>query len=390
MGKYGKKSVVDPSILKHSIAIAGQSGVGKTTLMVNVLNKLAGPEGYILFNCGKEQGVSEMANATYEDIEDYKKWDAVTKDIIENKTKDYPDLKVIVIDTVDQLIEITAPYIVKLWNEMNRGAKDFKPCKTLNAAFSGFGKGEDKLGEVLLDRIWQLKEVGITTYFVFHIKTRNIVDPITNSSYDILSANISQRLFEIFKTKIAILATIAIDRTIETQDTGRRNIVTHKSITTNKVIDESRKIYFRSDNFVVDCKSRFSEITPVIPLDADMFIETIQDAINKEIAKQNGTNPVIEVPKEEVKQDIINEDSQEEDLDVEESIADESSVDGDIFEEETTEDIDYPENLAEAIRSMIRKSADAKTKCKVILKKMDTTISKASQEELKSIYSQLM
>ena len=331
-----------------------------------------------------------MANATYEDIEDYKKWDAVTKDIIENKTKDYPDLKVIVIDTVDQLIEITAPYIVKLWNEMNRGAKDFKPCKTLNAAFSGFGKGEDKLGEVLLDRIWQLKEVGITTYFVFHIKTRNIVDPITNSSYDILSANISQRLFEIFKTKIAILATIAIDRTIETQDTGRRNIVTHKSITTNKVIDESRKIYFRSDNFVVDCKSRFSEITPVIPLDADMFIETIQDAINKEIAKQNGTNPVIEVPKEEVKQDIINEDSQEEDLDVEESIADESSVDGDIFEEETTEDIDYPENLAEAIRSMIRKSADAKTKCKVILKKMDTTISKASQEELKSIYSQLM
>ena len=38
MGKYGKKSVVDPSILKHSIAIAGQSGVGKTTLMVNVLN----------------------------------------------------------------------------------------------------------------------------------------------------------------------------------------------------------------------------------------------------------------------------------------------------------------------------------------------------------------
>ena len=46
---------------------------------------------------------------TYETVLTYKQWDAVTSDIVKNKNTDYPNLKVIIIDTLDQLCEFTEP-----------------------------------------------------------------------------------------------------------------------------------------------------------------------------------------------------------------------------------------------------------------------------------------
>ena len=40
MAKFGKKSVVSNNIWNYNIGILGESGVGKTTLMYNVCNKL--------------------------------------------------------------------------------------------------------------------------------------------------------------------------------------------------------------------------------------------------------------------------------------------------------------------------------------------------------------
>jgi hypothetical protein len=41
------------------------------------------------------------------------------------------------------------------------GSKDFKPAKSLNGAWGGFGKGDDYTTGMMLDSMWALKKVGV-------------------------------------------------------------------------------------------------------------------------------------------------------------------------------------------------------------------------------------
>ncbi len=69
--KFGKKNVIKVDPLAYNIGLLGESGIGKTTLAVDVCNKLVGEDGYILLNIGKEDGVDAIPDAVYEDIPDW-------------------------------------------------------------------------------------------------------------------------------------------------------------------------------------------------------------------------------------------------------------------------------------------------------------------------------
>ena len=84
MGKYGKKNKVKDNLAHYNICILGESGIGKTTLMVNTCQKLFGEEGYMILNMGKEDGIDCIDGASYEDVPNFKAFDAITQDI---KTK---------------------------------------------------------------------------------------------------------------------------------------------------------------------------------------------------------------------------------------------------------------------------------------------------------------
>lgn len=371
MAKFGKKNRVSLDLSTYNICILGESGIGKTTLMKETCEKLFGEDGYMIFNCGKEDGVDCLADATYEDIENYKKFDEVTKDIIKNKQTDYPDLKVIVVDTLDQLFEICETTAVEMWNRENIGKKEFTPAKTLNQSWGGFGRGEDKVIEIILDRMWELKKVGVAFWSCGHVKTREILDPLTSQTYTSLSTNMMQKYFNGIKTKMHVVGMACIDREIIKESTGRKNVVTKKDITKNKIVSESRKIIFRDDNYGVDSKSRFSNIVDEIPLDSDAFIKALQDAVSYEANKTKGTvskpvksTPVatpspVEAGYEEVEDEI------EEDIEEPvETVEEDTDVPFDIDEEDDI-DSEYPDNLKEVIRAEFKELTDASLKAKV-------------------------
>ena len=300
MAKFGKKSVVSNNIWNYNIGILGESGVGKTTLMYNVCNKLVGDDGYILLNIGKEDGVKCIEGIVYEDVPNYKAWNEITKDIIDNKKTDYPNLKIIVIDTLDQLFEIAEPEVIRKWNNDNATKKDFTPAKTLNQACGGFGRGEDAVIDLLLNRIWELKKVGVAFFYTGHTKRREIEDAITGQTYSSLTTNMMQRYFTAVKTKTDVLGIACIDREIIKEKTGKKNIITKQEETRNKISSESRVIKFRDDNYSVDSKSRFAGIIEQIPLDADEFIKAIKNAIDTAQgdvkADTTTSNPKVEIP----------------------------------------------------------------------------------------------
>ncbi len=78
--------------------------------------------------------------------------------------------------------------------------------------------GEDKAIELVLEKIWELKSVGVQIMVLGHTKVREKTDPLTGEGYDTLTANLPNRYFNGIKTKLHVLGVASIDRSIEKQE----------------------------------------------------------------------------------------------------------------------------------------------------------------------------
>lgn len=378
MGKFGRRNVVSENLADYMIGLLGEPGIGKTSLMVEVCHKEFGDDGYILFNCGREQGINAINNAIYEDIEDWKKFEEVVKDIVKNKQTDYPDLKVVVIDTIDSLLDLSTAETIRRWNAENMGKKNFEPAKVLSACWGGFSGPLDYNLNLVLDKFWELKKVGVQVFIIGHVKTKEIVDPITGVTYSTITTDMSQRDFNAFKNKLHLVGIAYIDRTIETENTGRKNIITHKDVTVNKVKSENRRISFRDDQYVVDSKSRFPDIVPDIPLDADAFIKAVKDAIRAARKNDSTPAPAVTEPTPAPKPESV--------VEAKEEVPFDENVPP-MNEPEEVPEGEYPDGLVDIILSEYKTADDdKKSKVKAILKEHGTKVKDAPEDVLKELY----
>lgn len=280
--KFGEKREICIDPLAYNIGLIGESGIGKSTVIKEVCEKLVGDDGYIALDIGKEDGHDAINGIVSAKIPDWATFKEFCDDVIKNKLTDYKDLRVVILDTFDQLLEITEPEVIRMHNRAN---PDKPKITSIKAAFGGFMAGEDKAIQLVLDKMWELKSVGVSFIAIGHTKKKDVDDPITGESYSILTTNMSQRYFNALKTKLHFLGVAYIDREIVKQKTGKKNIVTKKEEVKGRVLSESRRISFRDDNYSVDSKSRFADIVDEIPLDADAFIKALKDAILAEHSK---------------------------------------------------------------------------------------------------------
>lgn len=280
--KFGEKREICIDLLAYNIGLIGESGIGKSTVIKEVCEKLVGDDGYIALDIGKEDGHDAINGIVSAKIPDWATFKEFCDDVIENKLTDYKDLRVVILDTFDQLLEITEPEVIRMHNRAN---PDKPKISSIKAAFGGFMAGEDKAIQLVLDKMWELKSVGVSFIAIGHTKKKDVDDPITGESYSILTTNMSQRYFNALKTKLHFLGVAYIDREIVKQKTGKKNIVTKEEEVKGRVLSESRRISFRDDNYSVDSKSRFADIVDEIPLDADAFIKALKDAILAEHSK---------------------------------------------------------------------------------------------------------
>ena len=283
MGKFGHKVEIKLNPLAYNIGLLGESGIGKSTIIKEVCQKLVGDDGYIMLDIGKEDGHGALSGAMSEKVEDWAKFVEVVDDIVENKFTDYPDLKVVVIDTYDQLCDIAEKETIRIWNKKCREAQ--KPTvDTINSAFGGFGKGLDKTIDLMLDKLWELKSVGVSFIIIAHIKRTDITDVMSEEQYTMLTASTTQKYFNAIKQKLHFLGMAYIDRNMVKVKTNKKD-KDGKIIEKNKISGESRVINFRDDTYSVDSKCRFANIVDQIPFDADAFIKAMQDAILAEQSK---------------------------------------------------------------------------------------------------------
>ena len=310
MGKFGKRVNVATDLSKYMIGVMAPSGFGKTTLMYQVCEKEFGPDGYMILDMAQEDGVAALQGAFAEKVTTWKKMKEVVDDIVKNKETDYPDLKVVILDTLDAAFEAAEMYAVDTYNRENMGKQGFTKASSINSVEGGFGRGLEKVIEYVKKEIVRLNSVGVGVYWTAHVKEKDQVDLFTGTQYTTLTANMSMKYFNAIKNSSHIVAFGYFDRSIEKQAVGEVNPITKKAKERKSVLAEARKLKFRDDAMIADAKSRFSEITDEIDLDADLFIKAIKDAIEAERVKVPGVSttkptkkptpaPVVVEPEEE-------------------------------------------------------------------------------------------
>lgn len=290
---FGKKHIISDDIFTYNIGIIGESGIGKSTLLKNFCEKTVGENGYIMLDIGKEDGHSAINGIVSEQCANFEKFAAVIKDIVENKATEYPDLRVIVIDTFDELCQMAEGVIIRRWNEEAADSKNFREATSIKAVYGGYQGGEKEVVKMLLNMLWSLKEVGVSFMITGHTKTKNSTDPVTGETYSMLSTNLENVYFNAIRTKLHLLGVASIDRDIIRTDTGKKNLKTGQAIMKGQVAAQSRIITFRDDNYTIDSKSRFSQIVDQVPLDADELIKAMRDAIAHEKGKSTPEDDAI-------------------------------------------------------------------------------------------------
>lgn len=307
---FGKKNKVNLDPLSYNIMLLGTPKVGKTTVIKEFCEGLAGEDGYLFFEFGTERGADAIEGINHVNIP---MWDEdstglfgeelererermedaneaffgeVVEDIINNKNTEYPDLKVVVWDTYDHLITIAEEEAVRLWNKECRKNGHPEKCATsINGAYGGFGKGEKKAMELMTDVMSAMRKVGVATIIIGHVKNKDVTDVVTGETYQTLTSDQQQNYFNHIKKNLHFLGLAYIDRTIAKEKTGKKNIVTNKEEVVNRVKAEARKIKFRDDSYAVDSGSRFADIVSEIDLDAVELTNAIKNAILSEQKK---------------------------------------------------------------------------------------------------------
>ena len=341
----GRKNVIKIDPLNYNIGLIGEGGIGKTTIIKEMCEKLAGEDGYLFAECGKEDGADAINGINYVNCPEWNgEYDEVTNsvgfqdlinDIVENKDAEYPNLKVLVVDTFDQLRSIVEPEVIRLHNKANPDRR----ITSIKAAFGGYMAGEDMADDIILDRLWELKKVGVHFIVIGHVKQREITDASTGDSYTQLTTDMSMRSFNKIKTKLHFLGVASIDREIVKEKKNKKDA--------NVIKSETRKITFRDDNYAMDSKSRFADIIDEIPFTSDDLIKALTDAIEREA--QKGSKSVAELKKEQ---------------DAEKKIADKRASEYSAKKVATKIDAERNEELIDIIKSKFT-SADDDTKAKV-------------------------
>lgn len=283
--KFGKKNQVKVDPFNYSLMMLGEPKIGKTSLLYQVAEKLVGEDGYIFAELGRERGADAIEGIVAENIPTWDEWVEFVDDIVDNKTTDYADLRVVFGDTYDQMILIAQQEALSLWNRKNPE----KRADSLNGSWNGFGGGDKKALELIFEQTDRLESVGVKVWWIGHVKTKEVKNIYNDETYQILTSDQQQNYFNALKKNLHFLCLAYFDRELQKEKTGKKNIVTKKEEIKTTIKDETRKIKFRDDSFVVDSGSRFSDIVTEIDLDADEFIKAITDAIKAEINK-NGVS----------------------------------------------------------------------------------------------------
>jgi hypothetical protein len=345
-------------IKQLSIYIRTLKKFGKTTLFRDaIIEKYGDAERGLLVGLGAEMGYSLLDNLNATHIESYQELIELKDWLISEKGKEH-NIEIIAFDVAEELFPIIEKEVIRLSVIDTK-----KPCKSINAAYGGYGAGGIKVVELAKDYFLELRKAGFGIWMIGHTKFKNIKEKGTleEEGYMQLTSNLQSNYEAVFGDIFDVTLTGYIDREIEEETIGEGD----NEKVRRKATNEIRKLYFRG-NTLIDAGGRFAHgaVPEYLVFDqpnmAKTFIETVENGM-----KLSKSGAVVETESKpvhkEVKKPVVKEPVEEE-IAVEDNLLDEP--------QEEVIDVEHNKQLKTKVAGKYKTAtAEQKAKVKEILGK---------------------
>lgn len=358
-----KKIATD--IKELSIYIRTLKKFGKTTLFRDVvIEKYGDPEKAMLVGLGAEIGYNLLDNLNSTHIETYQELIELKNWLIKQKGKEH-NIEMVAFDVAEELIPIIEKEVIRLSVIDTK-----KSCKSINAAYGGFGAGGAKVIEMIKDYFLELRKAGFGVWMVGHTKFKTIKEKgsLEEDGYMSLTSNLQGNYESAFGDVFDVTLTGYIDREIEVEEEIIGEGDKQKIKKRGKATDEIRKLYFRG-NTLIDAGGRFAmgAVPEYLVFDkpnmAKEFIEVIETGMK--LSKTGALNNKDIAVKEPVEQEEI---ILEEDLSIEDQTVEDTET------EEIVVDVEKNKKLKMKIAGKFKVASDEQKKqMKGILTKYEAT-----------------
>jgi hypothetical protein len=296
---------------------------GKSTLFRDVvLEKYGDPERGLLVGLGAEIGYNLLDDLNRTHVETWQELVELKNWLIKEKGKEH-NIEIVAFDVVDELMPIVEKEVIR-----QSVIDTKKPCKSINAAYGGYGAGQLKVVEMGKEFFLDLKKAGIGVWAIAHTKFKNIKQKgDIDEGYMSLSSTLQSNYESIFGDIFDCVLTGYIDReleeeTIQVGDDEKK--IRHAT-------DEIRKLYLRGNTFIdAGCRFKDGSVPDYIVFDqpnmAKTFIDTLENGMRLSMSGAVTDKEFKQIQKEDEKQQVVQEDLVEEDL-VDDLVSEEPVVD---------------------------------------------------------------
>ena len=282
MRKLGKKNNLVCDLSQYSYILSAVPAFGKTTMffqMCNILYK--NNESGLLISVGNEPRPLHIQDAFYEEAPTFDDLLDIIDELCKNRLTEYKDIKFVGIDTLDEVFNVAESYVV---NEYNDNVDANKQVNTISKAYGGYRNGENRVKNLVVENLLKLKNAGYGLFMISHTKIKNKKDLMTDIEFEQLTSSISADYFNSVKNVVNFSVMGYIDREF-TNLKNEKDVYTKGNKKVGELIDEQRVLCFRDSTFTCDCKSHLPEIEEKVPFSAENFVNTITDAVKKELEK---------------------------------------------------------------------------------------------------------
>lgn len=238
----------------------------------------------LLISCGEEEGYHAIDQLQ---VEVAKTWRGeldeetglrgfveIVDDIVDNNAE--YGLKGVCIDTLDTFIGIATQEVLRQ-HKKEKGTV----VKTLNEAFSGYGRGKQRLFNICNEQIARLRSAGLAVFFLCHIKNKEKTDLRSGEKYEQITNNLTEDVFNNFGDAAQMVMVGTFDRVI---NNGR-------------IESEERVVYLRG-NSDIDAGSRFKYLPEKIHLDVHEFLDAFNEGVKGAMSKDKITEKDLKKLKE--------------------------------------------------------------------------------------------
>lgn len=236
--------------------IMGSKKIGKSTLFSEIGKIEYGLDKTLCISMGDEDGHKVLKGLPYVNPKNWDEFHEFIHDMVIHP-ENYP-FEIVSIDTIDVMVDMAIDKILK-----EHLIKYKEPCKSINDAFGGYGRGKEAVCRLISNEIELIKQSKYGLFLIGHNKVKPQEDK-DGIKFLQLTSNLESQYYNTFAYKAAIICNIDVEQNIGDailDSTGK----TRKA---GKLQNSERYMYFRSDGYV-DAGSRFRNIPNRVPFTDD-------------------------------------------------------------------------------------------------------------------------